>query len=83
MKQIIIFPKGQLSSKAKKLLLDAECVPIETDDPSQVKLLTPEMSLIQSNDLVVSMLEAITTSGIDSTAMKTLKNLLADIGKKS
>jgi hypothetical protein len=59
MKQIIVFPRGQLSPKDRKAMRDAGVLVVEADDPKQVIQLMPESSAIDSSSIMMALLKAV------------------------
>lgn len=59
MKQIIVFPRGQLLPKDRKAMKDAGVPVVEADDPKQVIQLMPESSAIDSSSIMMSLLKAV------------------------
>lgn len=64
MKQLVIFPKGSLTSKDKERMSKEGYLAIETDEPSKVIMPMPSGELFTGNDLLVSALDAMTNYGI-------------------
>ena len=62
MKQVIVFPRGQLDAKDKERMAKAGIVAVEADDPSKVVALLPSSPLLVADDLVMSLLKGLTTS---------------------
>lgn len=60
MKQIILFPKGELAAGDKAALLKADYIPLEVTDPSQVVMLFPNSERLTGDAVTVSALNAIT-----------------------
>lgn len=60
MKQVIIFPRGQLTSADRRILRNNDFIPIETDDPSKVMLLFPNCERLTGDIVTMSALRALT-----------------------
>jgi hypothetical protein len=66
MKQVIIFPRGQLKTKDKAKLQEAGMLAIEADDPTKVVMLLPSAANIKADDLLMSALYALySASNVD------------------
>jgi hypothetical protein len=61
MKQVIVFPRGQLNSSDKERLSKAGMVAVEADDPSKVICLLPSTSVISADDLFMSAITAVSS----------------------
>lgn len=59
MKQIVVFPRGQLSDKDRKSLARSGVVVVEADDPSRVVTLLPTMPL-PVDEILLAALDALT-----------------------
>lgn len=57
--QVIIFPRGQLSSNEKGRLMKHGILAIEADDPSKVVTVVPGASMVGSDDLMLAALDAL------------------------
>jgi hypothetical protein len=62
MKQVIVFPRGQLSAKDKEKLSKAGWIAVEADDPSKVVSVVPGASTISPDDLLCAALDALTNT---------------------
>lgn len=62
MKQVIVFPRGQLSADDRAALVAADFVPIEADDPKAIIVHIPSASLVTPDDLFMSALAGVTNS---------------------
>lgn len=62
MKQVIVFPRGQLTSADRKRLADAELIAVEADDPTRIVEVIPGAPLITGDDLLYSLFEAMKTT---------------------
>lgn len=58
-KQVIIFPRGQLSAGDKAKLMLHHFIAIEADDPSKVVCHIPGTSIVSPDDLLLSALQAL------------------------
>jgi len=65
MKQVIVFPRGQLSKTDKERLTKAGVVAVEADDPAAVKMLLPSSSLVTGDDLLLAALDGINHNQYD------------------
>jgi hypothetical protein len=59
MKQVIVFPRGQLSEKDKARLQKADIIAVEADDPSKVVCAVPGVPFITGNDIMCAALDAL------------------------
>lgn len=59
MKQIIVFPRGQLSKEDRAAIAKAGAVAVEADAPAHVVTVLPMASPINSDDLLLSLLDAV------------------------
>ena len=65
MKQVIVFPRGQLSPKDKERMSKLGICAVEADDPSKVVTVIPAQSV--SGDLIsMCALEAMNTNGFSN-----------------
>lgn len=62
MKQVIIFPRGQLTPKDKERLSKEGFVAVEADDPKSVVCAIPSVELLSGNDLFRAAIAALTSS---------------------
>jgi hypothetical protein len=67
MKNILIVPPGTIDKRQKLRLQTQGVTTIEIEDPSKVRLLTPELE-IPSNDFTIALLEGILSGGLSSQA---------------
>jgi len=58
-KQVIVFPRGQLTKADKAAISKAGCVAVEADDPSRVVTVLPMASPVSADDMMLSLLEAV------------------------
>jgi hypothetical protein len=63
MKQIIIFPRGQLTQTDRDALIDADIVAIEADDPKSVVTVLPGAPLIGADDMLMAAMFALVAEG--------------------
>jgi len=75
MKQIIVFPRGQLTELDRARMDEVGIVAIEADDPKSVVTVIPAAPLATSDDLAMAALWAVTFSGSGSTALTFAKTL--------
>jgi len=76
MKQVIIFPRGQLSEIDKARLLAQSIIAIEADDPSKVVSVLPSASIVSPDDLLMAALAGIKSAGGGNTMVSELLNRL-------
>jgi hypothetical protein len=62
MKQIVVYPRGQLSDKDRRALARAGVAVVEADDPSKVVMVLP-MASVQPNEMLAIALESMQASG--------------------
>ncbi|HEY8331526.1 MAG TPA: hypothetical protein VIO83_09400 [Pseudomonas sp.] len=77
MSQIIVFPRGQLSTADRKRMADAGILAVEADDPKSVVTVIPGVPLATSDDLAMSALAAIAGCNINGVGMDFVKELHA------
>lgn len=75
MVQVIIFPRGQLSKSDRARLTANGLVAVEADDPRAVVTAIPFASSVSSDDLWMSALEALVTSGYTEPRSEFVKAL--------
>lgn len=66
MTQIVVFPRGQLTTQDKKALRAAGVVPVEADNPKDVVVVIPladGADLLTPSDLLLSALKAVSEGG--------------------
>lgn len=87
MKQVIVFPRGQLTDADRQQLTDAGFVAVEADDPSAVVSHIPGVPLVSPDDLFMAALAGadvdIGQSGRGAMVAELNRRLLAREGKKS
>lgn len=82
MKQVIVFPRGQLTEKDKRAIARAGCVVVEADDPSKVVAAIPTVPLVSSDELLTALLKAASEcSYATNIGEKLLKNL-SEVAKR-
>lgn len=59
MKQVVVFPRGQLSAQDRRALARSGVCVVEADDPSKVVMVLPIASVISANDIVTAALHAL------------------------
>jgi len=69
MKQVIVFPRGQLDAKDKERLTKSGVIAVEADAPHLVIMLTPGTGMVSGDDLLMSALAGLDT---DQTARATM-----------
>lgn len=67
-RQIIIFPRGQLSAKDKERLTRFGFIAIEADDPSKVVSVFPSVPLLEANDMLTIALKCLADTVKDESA---------------
>jgi hypothetical protein len=60
MKQIVVYPRGQLEPKDRERLTKAGFVVVEADDPGAIVTVVPGAPLASADDLLLAALAAIT-----------------------
>ena len=63
MAKVLVFKPGSVGDAEKRALLEAGIVPIETADPSSVRLLEPEGDQIAGGDLLFAALHGLSYDG--------------------
>jgi len=63
MKQVIVFPRGQLSALDRARLEEHGIVAIEADDPSKIVTVIPGAPLASADDMLIAALEGLTAAG--------------------
>ena len=82
-KQIVVFPRGQLTPKEKEHLTKNGFLAIECDDPKGVRVLSSEAWPIGSNAMLLAALEAMCgSSGDQAVRSRFTMNLLESIKKQ-
>jgi hypothetical protein len=66
-RQVICFPKNQLTIEQRDDLKLAGFVVIEIDDPEKVRLILPTSNLINADDLFIAALDGMNTAGSYAT----------------
>jgi hypothetical protein len=74
MKQVVVFPRGQLSERDRKRLSRSGVVIVEADDPSKVVSLLPTPPL-PADEMMALALEHLAASGSSSNVHAFVKNL--------
>lgn len=85
MRQVIVFPRGQLASKDRERLTKAGMVVVEADDPSRVVTVIPASTLMSADDLVLACLTVLRTAqyGGDVLRSSFAKDLADRIAKRN
>lgn len=82
MAQILITKPGTLTKADKTKLRAVDVVVVESDDPSSVKLITPEYGELAGSDLAFAAIKAMVTKGqfesVSDVFAKTLYSLLTE-----
>lgn len=84
---VVVFPRGQLSSKDKERLTKHGIVAVEADDPAAVRMLSIEACGIASNDMLSASLWALasqpeeTSTGAITTAGRQRTDFVARLAK--
>jgi hypothetical protein len=60
--QVIVFPRGQLTSKDKERLTKAGFCAVEADDPKAVVMAVPGIPLVSADDLLLSAMWGLNSS---------------------
>lgn len=81
MKQIIVVKPNSISDESKKLLKEENCILIEHENPSEVRIISLTEGL-EGNDLFNSMVETIQKQGYTVKSDLT-ENFLKKIQKKN
>lgn len=64
MKQVIVFPRGQLTAADRSALIKAGMVAVEADSPHLVVTHVPSSARVGSNDLLMAALHGASEGGI-------------------
>lgn len=88
MKQVIVFPRGQLTPKDKEKLSKGGWLAVEADDPSKVVSVIPGASVVSPDDMICAAMDAVAntpTYGSPSTrfAEQLAKRILKREQKRS
>jgi len=60
MKQVVVFPRGQLDPKDRKSLAEADIIAVEADDPSKIVTMLPVAgSSVSGDDIFRAAMQAI------------------------
>ena len=59
MKNLVIFPRGQLAPKDRERMTKAGFLVVEADDPSRVIQLAPTPHMVSAEDFMMSALHAV------------------------
>lgn len=65
MKQLVVFPRGQLSRTDKDRMTKAGIVAVEADDPGSVRMVLPSSALVTADDLLLSAMDGLTSNDFD------------------
>lgn len=74
MKQVIVFPRGQLSAKDKERLTKAQIIAVEADDPRSVVVALPAATVVGGDDMLMAALAGV-LQGYDSCSSAFTKEL--------
>jgi len=75
MKQVIVFPRGQLSAEDRKAMRAVGIVAIEADDPSKVVVAVPQSAIVTGDDLLIAALAGVNCKTYDQNAATFAKTL--------
>ena len=81
MKQVIVFPRGQLTAKDKERLTKADVIAVEADHPQNVVMLFPSTSIVTGDDMLMAAFAGLAYGG-DSTKAAFVKDLYARINER-
>lgn len=62
---VVVFPRGQLSQKDKERLTKHGIVAVEADDPKQVRMLSLEVSGVESSEILRCTLAALSSGATE------------------
>lgn len=80
--QVIVFPRGQLSSSDKAKLTKHGIVAVEADDPKSVVTIVPGASMVSPNDMMMSALWGLENSTLDGPRTSFVSALYARMKKR-
>ena len=83
MKQLIVFPRGQLAPKDKERLTKAGFLTVEVEQSLEVRLIGSESLPIGANDMLIAALEAMCSASGDMVVRSEFtRNVLSAIKAK-
>lgn len=59
MKQVVVFPRGQLTSKDKERLTKSGVIAVEADEPSKVVTVLPAVTSLSADEVVACLAVAV------------------------
>lgn len=74
-KQIVIFPRGQLSQQDKRRFTEAGILAVEAEDPKSVVQVIPGAARVGADDLLMSALHALSVAPSSYSSDKFVKEL--------
>ena len=74
-KQVIIFPRGQLTRQDKERLTKAGIVSVEADNPGAVVQVIPGAAMVGADDFLMSALHALTNAPSSYSSDRFVKEL--------
>jgi hypothetical protein len=77
MKQIVVFPRGQISELDKARMDEAGIVAVEADNPDDVVLLMPSTGHVNADDMLMSALWELSSRGEGDRMIKELHRRLS------
>lgn len=83
MKQVIVFPRGQLTDRDKARLEENDIIAIEADDPLSIVMLVPAVDLVRAGDLFMSALHAVNVGSEAGSFVAELYRRIKDREQKS
>lgn len=82
MKQVIVFPRGQLSEKDRRAISRAGACVVEADDPSKVVSVIPVGAAVEGNEMLLAALESMNACKIDSPSKPFVAKLMELVRQK-
>jgi hypothetical protein len=76
-KQLVVFPRGQLTPQDKERLTKNGFMAVEADDPTKVVVAVPGVPLASADDMLMAALSALHYSPYDNVRAKFLVDLFA------
>ncbi|TMN18502.1 hypothetical protein [Pseudoxanthomonas sp. X-1] len=70
MSQVIVFPRGQLSSEDRARMEAIGVVAVEVDTPSEVVTIIPAAAIHSPDDMLMSALTAVNETSYDSVSKR-------------
>lgn len=81
MKQIVIFPRGQLTDADRRAMSKAGVLALEADDPSKVVAVIPCAPLISGDEMLIAAMTAIGSEAGATSVRIGFANELARVAK--